>query len=131
MARIEQGGQGPTPPEYTDLFTPFTPAELALLPQIKRFFECYEGDQDLRHNLIGNQVTAEQRALLKEIGITFEIEALSPVWAGKDLFERAMREPESEATAQVEALVAAHPILDLWVRYKIRKAQLYVGQSSG
>lgn len=128
MARIEHGGQGPTPPEYTDLFTPFTPAELALLPQIKRFFECYEGDQELRNNLIGNQVTAEQRALLKEIGITFEIEALSPVWAGKDLFERAIKEPESDATAQVEALVAAHPILELWVRYKIRKTQLYVGQ---
>ena len=38
MALIERDTEGRNPPEYTDLFTPFTPEELAILPQIKRFF---------------------------------------------------------------------------------------------
>ena len=128
MALIEHDGQGRTPPEYTDLFTPFMPDELAILPQIKRFFECYEGDKELRDNLNANSVTAKQRALLKEIGITFEVEALSPLWTHKDLFTRALQEPESVSVEEIEAIVEAYPILQLWVRFRQRKAQLYVEQ---
>jgi radical SAM family RiPP maturation amino acid epimerase len=128
MTLSAHAGRNPTPPEYAELFSSFTPDEHALLPQIKRFFECYEGDKELRDNLIGNRVTAEQRALLKEIGITFEVEALSPLWNNFAVFERAMLEPESDATAQAEALVAAHPVLDLWLRFRQRRAEIFFEQ---
>jgi radical SAM family RiPP maturation amino acid epimerase len=123
--------RGPDPPEYMELYTPFTPEELALLPQIKRFFECYEGDKELRDNLHADTVTPQQRALLKEIGITFEVEALAPLWREKDLLAKALGEaPDSESNQAVEAIVKAHPVLDTWVRFKLRKGDLYVQQRS-
>jgi radical SAM family RiPP maturation amino acid epimerase len=128
MALIERDHQGRTPPEYTDLYTPFTAEELAILPQIKRFFECYEGDQQLRDNVLANRVTPEQRALLKDVGITFEVEALSPMWTCRDLSARVLQDPQSPAAQEIEAVVAAHPIMQLWVRYRQRKAELYVDQ---
>ncbi len=118
----------PNPPEYSDLFNPFTPEEQALLPQIKRFFECYEGDKEFRDNLFANRVTPEQRALLKEIGITFEVEALSPVWTHKALFQQAMDEPDSAATAAAETIIKSYPVLELWLRFRIQKNNLFLKQ---
>jgi radical SAM family RiPP maturation amino acid epimerase len=116
------------PPKYTDLYTPFTADELTILPQIKRFFECYEGDKELRDNLKAGTATPEQRALLKEIGITFEVEELAPVWNRKETFDRALEAPESDAAKEAIALVEAYPLLHLWGRYRVRRATLYVEQ---
>jgi len=128
MALIDHDIEGRTPPRYTELHASFTPDEQAVLPQLKRFFECYEGDKELRDNLIAGGAKPEQLALLKEIGITFDINELAPMWQRRDLFERALREPEGEANAEVLQMMDAHPLLKLWGRFTLRKAELYIEQ---
>ena len=92
MAVIDADSKTPPPPSYVDVLASFTAEELALLPQIKRFFECYEGDAGLRDSLHRGAVTDAQRALLKEIGVTFEVEALAPMWTHREQFVRAQFE---------------------------------------
>lgn len=125
---IARDAEGRTPPRYRDLYDPFTPEELALLPQIKRFYECYEGDKELRDNLHGAGATPEQLALLKEIGITFDIQELAPMWQRRDLFEQVLRDPDSEGAAEALLMMEAHPLLHLWGRFTLRKAEMYIEQ---
>jgi radical SAM family RiPP maturation amino acid epimerase len=116
------------PPDYLDIIRPFSEEERVKLSQVKRFFECYDGDKELRDNLKAGAVTPEQRALLKEIGVTFEIEALEPVWRDREVFEQALDAPESQAAQDAFRLVESYPLLNLWARYKLRRAQAYVEQ---
>lgn len=119
---------GRTPPRYRDLYDPFTPEEMAVLPQLKRFVECYEGDKELRDNLQNGGATPEQLALLKEVGITFDIKEMSPMWERKELFEQALRDPDSPEAAQALMTMEEHPLLHLWGRFQLRKAEMYIDQ---
>ena len=124
----EEAKQSDFPPQYTEVFKDFTREERARLAEIKRFFECYEGDKELRDNLLAGTVTPQQRALLKEIGISFAIEELSPLWAQKDTFDEALAAPASAAAQRALELVEAYPTLHLWAKYKMKRASLYVQQ---
>lgn len=131
MAVIDYDPELQDPPSYMDVFAPFNAEEMALLPQIKRFFECYEGDAVFRESVHNGTISAAQRALLKEIGVTFEIEALAPLWTYREQMALAMKSTEDLNDALAEELLAAvnaHPILRLWVRYRQHKAELYVAQ---
>jgi radical SAM family RiPP maturation amino acid epimerase len=116
-------------PRYADLFSDFTAEEAALLPQIKRFFECFEGDQELRHNLIEGKATEAQIALLREIGITFDLDQLSPSWRQPELFLSALSAlRDGTPSDEARELLRANPILDIWTRFLLKKNALYVIQ---
>lgn len=125
---IRRTQSAPPPPEYKDIFEPFSEEDLKLLPIVKRFFECVDGDKELRDNLLADKVTPQQRALLKEIGITFEIEDVAPLYRNHEMFEKALHAPESDEAKEVLRLVEGNPILHLWGRYKVRRAEAYIEQ---
>lgn len=134
MAQVERFEEGaPRPPRYNEVHSIFTPAEMAIFPQVKRMYECLDGDKELRDNVIAGKVTPEQRALLKEIGITFEIEEVSALWEHseqREQFEQALSAPESDAAERALKLLEQYPILHLWARYRMRRAELYSQQRS-
>jgi radical SAM family RiPP maturation amino acid epimerase len=113
-------------PRYADMFDDFTAEELKLLPQVKRFFECFEGDKELRENLMAGKATPEQLALLREIGITFDVELLAPMWQHGDEFFRSLYAlHEGEGGPEAADFLGQNPIIDLWARFLLRKAHLY------
>ena len=116
-------------PRYADLFRDFTPEELRLLPQIKRFFECFEGDKELRDALIAGTATEAQMALLREIGITFDLEELAPAWREPELFLSALDVLQKGVPSEeAYALLRNNPILDIWTRFLQKKNALYIIQ---
>src|SRR3546814_8296863 len=64
------------PARYADLFTVFSPEEVASICQLKRFFECYEGDTEFRTAVLSGTFTEQQSDLMREIGITFDLDDL-------------------------------------------------------
>ncbi|HEY7791022.1 MAG TPA: radical SAM family RiPP maturation amino acid epimerase [Vicinamibacterales bacterium] len=128
MTEAFRSGRPISVQRYSDLFEGFEPEELRLIPQLKRFFECYEGDRELRTNLEAGMATAEQLALLREIGITFDVDELSPLWKDKRVFEDALMNPEESDPKDVTDLLARSPLLNLWARFVMKKAEMYRAQ---
>src|SRR3546814_15747066 len=79
------------PARYADLFTVFSPEEVTSICQLKRFFACYEGDTEFRTAVLSGTFTERQRDLMREIGITFDLDDLSLFWTHRDIFEAVFR----------------------------------------
>ena len=112
---------------YRDTFAGFSPGEVRTMAEVKRFFECYDGDRDFRAAVDdrAGAFTTEQRRMLQDIGVTFEPEAMELLWLRPDLFERlpmlvAHHASFEDAPADVHALVAPYRELRLWLRWRHR-----------
>jgi radical SAM family RiPP maturation amino acid epimerase len=119
-----------SPSRYTDLFAPFNDEELALIMQLKRFFECCEGDAKLRHSVQSGEITREQRELMREIGIGFDLDELSLLWERPDFYETLLL--KIPCVEHLDALpedligpIKAYPLLHLWARFSFTRAWLY------
>lgn len=122
-------GPAGRPPRYRTIFDDLTADERMLLAQIKRFFECFEGDADLREALTSGAATPAQLAWLRDVGITFDVQQLSPLWRERALFEQAINNPEDPALrARAEDLLTSNPVLALWTRIRTRQADIHIQQ---
>ena len=115
---------------YVDTFAGFSPDEMRTLAETKRFFECYEGDRDFRTAFdAGGQFTGEQRQMLKDIGVTFEPEAMELLWQQPDLPARIIpmvaHYPSFEhLPAEIHALLAPCPELRVWFLWRFRRERM-------
>ena len=109
---------------YGDSFADLTPDEIRLLAEVKRFMECYEGDRDFREALdAGGQFTDEQRRMLKDIGVTFEPEAMCFIWTRAELLEEIrLLIPRcaqwEDAPPHIHDALAPYPELRLWLSWR-------------
>ena len=115
--------------KYMDLFEGFSPDEIRTICEVKRFFECYEGDRDFRKALdAGGQFTDEQRQMLKDIGVTFEPEAMAPLWQDKDLVDSlpsmVVRHADfDDLPSDFHERLAPWPEMKLWLRSRFRSSR--------
>ena len=115
---------------YVDSFAGFSPDEMHMLAETKRFFECYEGDRDFRAALeAGGQFTGEQRRMLKDIGVTFEPEAMALLWKQPDLFDRIPALVAHHASfeglpADIHAALAPYPEMRIWLVWRYRRDRM-------
>jgi radical SAM family RiPP maturation amino acid epimerase len=123
-----------TPPRnYAELLSRFSDEEMALITQLKRFFECHEGDSRLRASIKTGQLSGEQHELLREIGVHFDLDAVSLAWEQPGIFEELLaRIPNEESLDQlpdeVIGPVRDYPLLLLWARYCTARARLQAEQ---
>ena len=111
---------------YAHTFADFSPDEVRVSAEAKRFFECYEGDRDFRAAVeAGGKFTDQQRRMLKDVGVTFEPEAMELLWLQPDLFDRfpllvARHASFEDAPSDFHALLAPYRELRLWLRWRHR-----------
>ena len=111
---------------YVDTFAGLGPEDIRAVTEVKRFLECYQGDRDFRKALqAGGKFTDEQRQMLKDIGVTFEPEAMELLWLQPDLFDRisslvAHHDRFEDVPPDIHALLAPYPELRLWVGWRHR-----------
>ena len=111
---------------YAATFAGFGPDDIRVVAEVKRFWECYEGDRDFRSAAeAGGKFTDAQRQTLKDIGVTFAPEAMAPLWSRRDLFDNlpalvARYDDFEDAPSDVHAALAPYPELRLWLRWRHR-----------
>ena len=111
---------------YAHTFADFSPDDVRVTAEVKRFFECHEGDRDFRAAVeAGGKFTDQQRRMLKEVGVTFEPEAMELLWLQPDLFDRfpllvARHASFEDVPSDFHALLAPYPELRLWLRWRHR-----------
>lgn len=111
---------------YADTLAGFTPDDVRTVAEAKRFFECWHGDRDFRAAVeSGGTFTDQQRRMLKDIGVTFEPEAMELLWLRPDLLDRlpvltVHHASFDDAPPDVHALLAPYRELRLWLRWRHR-----------
>jgi hypothetical protein len=119
---------------YSDTFADFGPDEMRMLVEAKRFFECYQGDRAFREAAdAGGKFTDEQRRMLKDIGVTFEPEAMELVWTRPDLFNRTpslvvLHPSFEEVPSEIHAALAPYPEMRIWLRWRHRSQRMLLVQ---
>ncbi len=116
--------------EYPYLWAmePFPPEELSLIAQVKRLFECTQGDPDFRDDLASGSVSAERRDYLKRIGVTFELDEVAVAWENPETMSRFMAGIGYRFLGDLpeelpEALNRSRP-LRLWAQLALRRARI-------
>ena len=111
---------------YEHTFEDFSPDDIRTVAEAKRFFECYDGDRDFRAAVdAGGRFTDQQRRMLKDIGVTFEPEAMELLWLRPDLLERyhslvVQHVDFEDAPSDIHTLLAPYRELRLWLRWRHR-----------
>ena len=111
---------------YADTFAGLSPDDIRTVTEVKRFLECYGGDRDFRKAVDGGgSFTDEQRRMLKDIGVTFEPEAMAPLWKQPDLLDRvpslvASHVTFEDAPPDIHEFLAPYPELRLWLAWRHR-----------
>jgi hypothetical protein len=110
--------------EYT--FADFSSDDIRMIAEVKRFMECHDGDRDFRAAVVaGGEFTDRQRRMLKDIGVTFEPEAMELLWLQPDLLERyrslvIQHVSLEDAPSDFYALLRPYRELRLWFRWRHR-----------
>jgi hypothetical protein len=118
------------PTGFADLYSRFSPEEMALLMQLKRFFECVQGDQEFRNSVDTGSFTPEQLAYLRDVGVTFDVEEVALLWKGVEANEILSKtiyfitSPDELPAKQLEEL-QRYPLLYLWARFAFLKSNMY------
>ena len=111
---------------YVDTFAGYSSEEIQTLAEVKRFVECFHGDRVFRQAVeAGGKITDEQRQTLKDIGVTFEPEAMAPMWLHRDILDSlhvlvANHDDLDDAPSDVQAALAPYPEMRLWLGWRHR-----------
>jgi len=114
---------------YLHVIETFSPEELALVAQVKRFFECVQGDPGLRADIESGTVRPEQAERLKRIGVSFDLDEVAllreePEAVGH--FLGGLRCSRScEPPDEVPEIFRGSRPLDAWARLLLRRAQIW------
>ncbi|MCY4431904.1 MAG: hypothetical protein OXC11_16145 [Rhodospirillales bacterium] len=109
---------------YADTFAGFDTNQMRVFSEVKRFMECYEGDRDFRASAdAGGRFTDEQRAMLKDVGVTFEPEAMALMWEQPQLFTRYPSQVAhcadfEDLPSDLLAPLTRYPELRLWLSWR-------------
>lgn len=107
---------------YADVVNAFEEKERRLIAQIKRFFECIEGDRTFRTALYGYPAKRDVRKRMSEIGIEFDPEELAPLWRQPDKASHfwdwvSNGENNKNIDGDWEADLKSYPLLNLWAAW--------------
>ena len=111
---------------YVESFSGYDADQIRTIAEVKRFFECFLGDRKFRHAVeAGGKFSGEQRQLLKDIGISFEPEAMAPLWLHRELVDNinvlvAQCDSFDDAPADIKAALAPYPEMRLWFEWRHR-----------
>ena len=111
---------------YASSFADLGPDGVRAIAEVKRFYECYLGDQDFRDAVdAGGKFTDRQRQMLKDIGVTFKPEAMELLWLRPDLIANFPSLVWRYATfedipSDIHALLAPYPELRDWLKWRHR-----------
>lgn len=128
--RLQPMSQAQIPLGFAELYSMFTPEEITIIAQVKRFFECVQGDEKFRHSVDTGHFTPEQVEHLQNIGITFPLEDVAVLWEGSETSEATMSAlfsavgPE-EHSGDLLGELKRFPILHLWGRFCFLKGQMH------
>jgi radical SAM family RiPP maturation amino acid epimerase len=115
-------GESPAiPSDYASVLAAFSPQELAVLPQIKRFFECLRGDPVFAASAADGSFLPENRHRLKQIGINFNVDEFALLWksprAVGDYLEAYSKGVAERLPVDTLETVNAYPLFTLWARF--------------
>ncbi len=112
---------------YKTLISGFNAKELAYIAQLKRFFECYDGDPLFREALQKGGFSEEQLKWIKHIGISFSLCEVGLLLDKPHLREQYLKLINSVAQNRfvippglAEAL-EGYPLLALWERFTAKR----------
>ncbi len=118
---------------YRNVLQAFNPTEMALIVQLKRFFEWVNGDPGFRNSIETNTVSAENLSRLRKIGIHFDIDELSPLWEKPEVITEMMSGRGypclDNASGPATDELKKYPLLHLWFRYTSVYNQNYNGRN--
>ena len=118
---------------YTATFEGLGPNDIRTIAEVKRFYECYQGDRDFRGAAdSGGDFTNQQRRMLKDIGVTFEPEVMELVWLRPEVLDEfpslVWRYASFEdLPPDMHALLAPYPELRVWLKWRHRADRLNMG----
>lgn len=115
---------------YLEILKPFSSDEIALITQIKRFFEWVQGDPEFSEAVCQNSITEEQRARLKNIGVLFDPDGLLPLWINGSLMNDEIVVPylkghECNLSDEISRVLSNYPLIELWFDYIRHRNKIY------
>ncbi len=114
---------------YQKVLESFTQDELYKIAQVKRLFECYDGDVEFRKALNSGYLNNEQQRRLKQIGIEFDLHEVDLLFKNPEIIYQFIQETngheQSGILAEHKELLKNYPILELWVRFTQKKKLHY------
>ena len=116
------------PNPYLRALEPFSPEELDLISQVKRFFECVQAEPGFRDELGARRVLPERRERLRQIGVTFDLDEIAVLWEEPEAVGPFMASLQSLCQDELpeeppDAFESSRP-LHLWARCAVRRAQM-------
>lgn len=108
---------------YADFFEGLDAEQIRAVAEVKRFMECYSGDRQFMKAVeAGGKFTEEQLRMLKDIGISFEPEAMALLWRQPDLVDSLpnLVASHEQIPPDVDALLAPYPEFRLWSHWRHR-----------
>lgn len=110
---------------YLKVLQAFTRDELDQISQVKRFFECCDGDAGFRASVSSGQFSCEQINRMKEIGIDFEPDEMSPLWENPDAVRNYLLQAGETSSPLEASEFEKYPLLQLWLRFALLRKKQY------
>lgn len=110
------------------LLEKFSQEEMHLIVQIKRFFECYEGDSDFRAAVNSGYIDIEQLRYMKKIGISFNFKEVALFWENRDLIDeyinlcRKANSTKLGISEELTETLKKYPLMELWLRFMMSRS---------
>ncbi len=102
---------------------------MALIVQIKRFFEWYQGDPVFQKQLHSGRFSPETLDRMQRIGIGFHPEELAILWEQPDVVQRFYVSCRTcrheEIPAEITQKMKQYPLFFLWGRYILKKSLFF------
>lgn len=106
---------------YMKVLEAFTRDELYQISQVKRFFECYEGDACFRAAINSGDISNDLQDRMKQIGIEFNIREMSLLWENPKAINEFVIQTEGSSWPDNPALLKDYPLLQLWLKFSHRR----------
>jgi len=110
---------------YQNVLDAFTQDELYHISQVKRFFECYEGDADFRAAVNSGQINAEQQRRMKQIGIDFHPREMALLWENPEVITKCTCRTYEDIPKEHVEMLKKYPLMELWFRFILRKQRKF------
>ncbi|MDY0094909.1 MAG: radical SAM family RiPP maturation amino acid epimerase [Candidatus Vecturithrix sp.] len=114
---------------HLTLLKHFSSDEMALLVQLKRFFEWMQGDPAFTKQVSSGDFSPAVIERLHRIGITFNFDELAILWKFPDIAQRFLlncnARHEEDLPEEMAQTIAQYPLFALWGKYLQTRNRLF------
>ncbi len=113
---------------YLTVLESFSNKEWDLIVQLKRFFECVEGDTEFRKALNSKAIDSEQyKKYLQDIGVHIDLKDIAPFWENPEAVSAylAASHENREIPKKTADLISRYPTMQLWFKFIKIKNTIY------